>query len=52
MVSVLDGSRWALFGTTSPGGVETLISTISALMVLVVSLTYFHRTERYFADVV
>jgi hypothetical protein len=32
--------------------VETLISVISALMLLVVSLTYFHRTERYFADVV
>ena len=52
MASVLDGIRWALFGTSSPGGVETLISMISALMLLVVSLTYFHRTERYFADVV
>jgi homopolymeric O-antigen transport system permease protein len=52
MVTVLDGIRWALFGTTSPGGVETLISVASALVLLLLSLSYFQRTERYFADVV
>jgi lipopolysaccharide transport system permease protein len=52
MASVLDGMRWALFGTSSPGGVETLISFTSALVLLLVSLSYFRRTEQYFADVV
>jgi lipopolysaccharide transport system permease protein len=52
MVSVLDGIRWALFATASPGGVEILISVASALVLLLLSLSYFRRTERYFADVV
>ncbi len=52
MVSVLDGIRWSLFGTTSPGGAETLISIASALLLLVVSMGYFRRTEHYFADLV
>jgi homopolymeric O-antigen transport system permease protein len=52
MVTVLDGIRWALFDTPSPGGVEALISVASACVLLLLSLSYFQRTERYFADVV
>jgi lipopolysaccharide transport system permease protein len=52
MVSVLDGFRWALFGTTYPGDAVIAISVASTLLLLIVSLGYFQRTERYFADLV
>jgi lipopolysaccharide transport system permease protein len=50
--SALDGIRWAMFDTPAPGIGEVAISVGSALILLLAAMTYFQRTERYFADVV
>jgi lipopolysaccharide transport system permease protein len=52
MSSVLEGIRWAIFDTTAPGLTEVAISAGAALVLLLVSLSYFRRTEHYFADFV
>jgi lipopolysaccharide transport system permease protein len=52
MSSVLDGVRWAIFDTTAPGWGTVAVSVASALILLVVALSYFRRTEHYFADFV
>ncbi|HMA27260.1 MAG: ABC transporter permease [Solirubrobacterales bacterium] len=52
MSSVLEGIRWAIFDTTAPGPTEVAISAGAALVLLLVSLSYFQRTEHYFADFV
>jgi ABC-type polysaccharide/polyol phosphate export permease len=52
MTSVLDGVRWAIFDTPAPGVAEVAISVASALVLLTVSMSYFQRTEQYFADFV
>jgi lipopolysaccharide transport system permease protein len=48
--SAIDGFRWALFGTTPPTWGMVGISVASALILTVLSMTYFQRTERFFAD--
>jgi lipopolysaccharide transport system permease protein len=50
--TVLEGFRWAVFDTPAPGGAEVLISIGSAVLLLGFALSYFQRTERYFADLV
>jgi lipopolysaccharide transport system permease protein len=50
--SVLEGFRWAIFDTPAPGVTEVLISVGSAILLLGFALSYFQRTERYFADLV
>jgi homopolymeric O-antigen transport system permease protein len=50
--TVLEGFRWAMFDTPAPGVAEVLISLGSALLLLAFALSYFQRTERYFADLV
>jgi homopolymeric O-antigen transport system permease protein len=50
--SVLEGFRWAMFDTPAPAIAEVLISVGSALLLLGFALSYFQRTERYFADLV
>jgi lipopolysaccharide transport system permease protein len=52
MSSVLDGVRWAIFDTPAPGWGTVAVSVASALILLVVALSYFRRTEHYFADFV
>ena len=52
MSSVLDGIRWSVFNTPAPGATEVAISSAVALVLLTVSLSYFRRTEHYFADFV
>jgi lipopolysaccharide transport system permease protein len=52
MVSVIDGVRWALLGTEAPEPATIAISLASALLVTLVAMTYFRRTEQFFADVV
>jgi lipopolysaccharide transport system permease protein len=52
MVSVLEGIRWALFGTDYPGRAVIGISAASCLVMLAIALTYFKRAERFFADVI
>ncbi len=48
--SVIEGVRWALIGTEYPGTGQIAISVSSALVILVVALRYFRRTEQTFAD--
>jgi lipopolysaccharide transport system permease protein len=50
--SVLDGIRWAMFGTAYPGTGIIAISVGSALVLMTIALSYFNQTERYFADIV
>jgi lipopolysaccharide transport system permease protein len=52
MASVLDGMRWALFGTPYPGTVNILISCVSAGVLLLTALFYFRRAESFFADLI
>jgi homopolymeric O-antigen transport system permease protein len=52
MVSVIEGVRWGFLSTPAPEGLSVAISTASALVLLVVGLVYFRRTEHFFADVV
>jgi lipopolysaccharide transport system permease protein len=53
MVSVIDGVRWGVLGGSvqlyAPG---LLVSAAVTLLVCVVGVRYFRRTERQFADVV
>jgi lipopolysaccharide transport system permease protein len=53
MVGVIDGFRWAILGGASqlhvPGFV---LSVVLSVMLLVVGIWYFRKTERVFADVI
>ena len=51
MVRVIEGFRWALFGTNPPQAM-ILISVCVVVVLLVGGLFYFKRMEQYFADVV
>jgi ABC-type polysaccharide/polyol phosphate export permease len=51
MSAVIDGFRWSLIGGPAPGP-WSLISACAAVVVLVIALIYFQRTERRFADVI
>jgi lipopolysaccharide transport system permease protein len=48
-VGVIDGMRWALLGTASPGP-ELIVSAVSLFLLLFGGTWYFRRTERTFAD--
>ena len=51
MSGVIEGSRWALFGTPLP--LELLLLSCGVVIVLITTgLLYFRRMEQYFADVV
>jgi lipopolysaccharide transport system permease protein len=52
MAGVVDGFRWALFGSGTGPGPMILISTLTALLLLISGLFYFRRMEKSFADVV
>jgi lipopolysaccharide transport system permease protein len=52
MVGVIDGFRWAILGGAEvywPGFVLSLVITV---VILVLGIAYFRRTERTFADVI
>ena len=52
MAGVVEGFRWALLGTdTSPGPI-ILVSSLTAIIILIGGLYYFRRMEKTFADVV
>ncbi len=51
MVGVIEGFRWALFGTPMPGMI-TIASVFISLTLLVTGLLYFTRVEKTFADTV
>jgi lipopolysaccharide transport system permease protein len=52
MVAPVAGFRAALLGTPPPDGTMLAVSAASTLVLLVVGLTYFVRTDRTFADVI
>jgi lipopolysaccharide transport system permease protein len=52
LVSVIEGLRWAIIGAHYPGTAVILISVGSALVMLLIALRYFQRTEQFFADVI
>jgi lipopolysaccharide transport system permease protein len=52
MVTVVSGSRWALFGTPAPPAAGIVISVVVAFLVAAGALVYFRRVERFFADII
>ncbi|HEX7300695.1 MAG TPA: ABC transporter permease [Solirubrobacteraceae bacterium] len=52
MVSVIGGVRWALLGTDAPSVDSIFVSIAAAVVLLVIGVVYFRRTERTFADVI
>lgn len=52
MAGVVEGFRWALFGTTIDIGAMVGISTLVVAVLLLSGLIYFRRMERTFADIV
>ena len=51
MAGVIEGFRWALFGTNPPQAM-IFISVCVVIVLLIGGLFYFKRMEQYFADVV
>lgn len=52
IVGVIDGFRWAICGTTEIHWESFCLSTLLSLIVLVLGVWYFRRTEKTFADVI
>jgi lipopolysaccharide transport system permease protein len=52
MVGVVEGFRWALLGTATAPGLMIIVSTLTALVILVSGAFYFRRMETSFADLV
>jgi lipopolysaccharide transport system permease protein len=52
MVGVVEGFRWCLLGRTEWPGAVLLISGVILLLGTVLSISYFLRVERSFADVI
>jgi lipopolysaccharide transport system permease protein len=51
MVTVIDGFRWSLLGTTQLNVAGVIVGTTVSLVLLVTGIFYFKQTERVFADV-
>lgn len=52
MVGVVEGVRWALFGSSPPTGMMLASSILVSGVLFVTGALYFRRMERTFADVV
>ncbi|MDB5239122.1 MAG: Transport permease protein [Candidatus Parcubacteria bacterium] len=52
MMGVIQSARAALLGTTPINWMLILTSFIAGMVLLVIGLMYFKKTERYFADVI
>lgn len=52
MVGVVEGFRWSLLGSSTAPGLLLVISSTSALILLISGAYYFRRMERGFADLV
>ena len=52
MTGVVEGFRWALLGANTTPGAMLVVSTVTAMLVLVGGAYYFRRTEHTFADLV
>ena len=51
MATVLGGFRWSVVGGPAPGS-EALVSGLVVVLLLSGGLVYFHRVERYAADLI
>jgi len=51
MTGVVDGFRWALFGSGYLRASEVAVSVTWAVVLLAIGAVYFARMERTFADV-
>jgi lipopolysaccharide transport system permease protein len=52
MAGAVEGFRWSLLAGVHPSVVNVCFSAAGALVLLVVGVIYFRRTERFFADIV
>lgn len=52
MAGVVEGFRWALFGTTPHLGPMMAVSVATVILLLIGGLAYFRHMEKYFADLV
>ena len=52
MVGVVEGFRWALLGSGRPPGPMIVVSSMTAVVILVGGAFYFRRMEKMFADLV
>jgi lipopolysaccharide transport system permease protein len=52
MAGVVEGFRWALFGTNGAPGPVAAVSAVAAVFILVAGAYYFRRVEKHFADIV
>lgn len=52
MVTVVEGFRWCVLGTSPPGPAAVAVAVAVAALFLAGGLWYFQRTERQFADVI
>jgi lipopolysaccharide transport system permease protein len=52
MVSVVEGFRWALLGTSQAPGLMAATSGLTAAVLLITGAFFFRRVERTFADIV
>lgn len=52
MMGVIQSARSALLGTTPLNWTLILTSAIISIIVLLIGLVYFKKTERYFADII
>ena len=52
MTGVVEGFRWALLRANTTPGAMLVVSTVTAVLVLVGGAYYFRRTEHTFADLV
>ena len=52
MAGVVEGFRWALFGTAAGSGPLIAISVATVIALFLAGLAYFNRMERTFADLV
>jgi lipopolysaccharide transport system permease protein len=51
MVGIIDGFRWAFFGTHSNYLLLSIIfSIVIIILILIIGIWYFRKTERTFAD--
>jgi lipopolysaccharide transport system permease protein len=52
MVGVVEGFRWALLGTETAPGPMLIVSSLTAVALLIGGAFYFRRLEKTFADVI
>lgn len=52
MATVVTGFRWGLLGTPAPPPAMVAVSFVVAILLFIVGVAYFRRTERSFADLI